>query len=64
MRMIELVKEHGLSEEEVVTLRLSIREQLPLGLHWVGSTLWTPSHTPSQTPYHTHHHTFATVSCP
>ena len=37
IRLVGLVREHGLTREDATVMRLCIREQLPLGLHWVGS---------------------------
>ena len=36
IRLVELVRDNGVSKDDSVLMRLCIREQLPLGLHWVG----------------------------
>jgi hypothetical protein len=35
VRLVQLVREHGWDEEEAYFARTVIREQLPVGLHWV-----------------------------
>eukprot|EP00730_Choanoeca_flexa_P009175 TRINITY_DN12600_c1_g2_i29.p1 TRINITY_DN12600_c1_g2~~TRINITY_DN12600_c1_g2_i29.p1 ORF type:complete len:668 (+),score=194.81 TRINITY_DN12600_c1_g2_i29:1242-3245(+) len=35
IRLVELVRDNGVSKDDAILMRLCIREQLPLGLHWV-----------------------------